>query len=458
MNCEHSTWSNVDEGELAQAREFAQNYRAFLSNVKTERTAVDFIVSEARKFGFKSLNEFSCLKQGDKVYYGMQNKTVCLAVIGAKPMTEGLKIIGSHLDSPRLDLKQNPVYEDGALALFKTHYYGGIKKYQWTSVPLALNGVVVTGTGEKIVINIGDAPGEPVFMISDLLPHLAKEQMDKKARDVVKGEGLNIIAGSIPCSDSEVKERIKSNLLDILQKRYGITEEDFVSAELEAVPAGQARFIGFDEGMIGGYGQDDRACVYTSLRAILQANSTVKTAVALFTDKEETGSDGATGMKSHFFEDFLAELIYLQNDGNYDGLSLRRTLRHSKALSADCTVAFDPNFPDVTDKYNTACLGGGVVISKYSGIGGKYDTSDTGAEFVGEIRRIFKQANISWQTGELGKVDQGGGGTIAQYLACYGMEVLDCGPAMLSLHSPFEMMSVIDLFMTYKAYFSFYNM
>lgn len=456
MDKENTVWDVLDGKQQAKAFEFADGYRQFLNRAKTERLAAESILSQAKLRGFRSIEEVKSAKPGDKLYYDVGGKALCLAVLGKKPLDQGLRIIGSHLDAPRLDLKQQPLYEDMGLALGKTHYYGGIKKYQWTTVPLALHGPVITGGGDRVTVEIGEDEADPVFTITDLLPHLAKEQMDKKIREAVKGEGLNILLGSIPLAGREVKERVKANLLQVLASKYGFKEEDLVSAELEAVPAGPARMVGLDRGLIGGYGQDDRACVYTSLMALLDIEEPESTSLALFTDKEETGSDGATGMKSNLLEDFVAELHYLVH-GSCDGVELRRTLRRSQALSADATVAFDPNYPDVTDKQNTACLGKGIVIMKYSGVAGKYDTSDANAEFVGLVRRIFNQAGIVWQTGEMGKVDQGGGGTIAQFMARYGMEVLDCGPALLSIHSPFELASVGDIFMTYLAYVEFFR-
>lgn len=456
MEQEKTVWDVLDGKQRDKAFEFADGYRQFLNRAKTERLAVEAIISQAKSRGFHSIEEVKDAKPGDKLYYSFGGKALCLAVLGKKPLDLGLRIIGSHLDSPRLDLKQRPLYEEAGLALGKTHYYGGIKKYQWTTVPLALHGVVITEAGDRVKVEIGENEADPVFTITDLLPHLAKEQMDKKIREAVKGEGLNILLGSIPLAGQEVKERVKANLLQALESRHGFTEEDLVSAELEAVPAGPARMVGLDRGLIGGYGQDDRACVYTSLMALLDMENPDFTALALFSDKEETGSDGATGMKSNLLEDFVAELIYLVS-GSSDGIGVRRALRRSQALSADAAVAFDPNYPDVTDKQNTACLGKGVAIMKYSGIAGKYDTSDANAEFVGEVRSILNRAGVVWQTGEMGKVDQGGGGTIAQFMARYGMEVLDCGPALLSIHSPFELASVGDIFMTYLAYSAFFG-
>jgi len=453
---EQTVWDKISESGRSAALEFSGGYREFLSKAKTERLALQQVVLEAEKRGFRPIEGVSSVKPGDKLFYVFHGKALCTAVVGKKPLDQGLRLIGSHLDAPRLDLKQNPLYEDGGMALCKTHYYGGIKKYHWATLPLALHGVVIKEDGSTVNISVGEKAGDPVFTISDLLPHLAKDQMDKKSRETIAGERLNIIIGSTPSDSAEEKERIKHRLLQLLEGQFGIKEEDFVSAELEAVPAGAARVVGLDRALVGGYGQDDRVCVYTSLMALFEQNQPEYTCVGLFSDKEETGSDGATGMKSNILEDFVAELLHLQGAGG-DGIFLRRALRRSKALSADVTGAFDPNYPDVSDKYNTAYLGRGVVISKYSGSGGKYDANDANAEFVGFVRRAFNRAGIVWQAGELGKVDQGGGGTIAQYLARYGMEVLDCGPALLSMHSPFELASVGDIYMTYLAYKAFFD-
>ncbi len=455
MNYDY-VWDKLRPDQQTLTREFVKEYCEFLNSAKTERLAVDKLIELSTAQGFRPLADYQELAAGDKVYYVFRNKAVCCAIIGEQPLEKGFKLIGSHLDAPRLDLKQNPLYEESGLALFKTHYYGGIKKYQWSVIPLALHGVVVTLDGEKRKISIGEDPGDPVFTITDLLPHLAKDQMDKNAKEVVTGEALNILVASIPCTDSEVKERVKQHLLDILAAKYGIEEQDFVSAEIEAVPAGSAREVGFDRGIIGGYGQDDRVCVYTSLRALFAVTKPIKTCIALFSDKEETGSDGSTGIKSDLLEDFLIECSQ-RTAGAFNGLALRRAWRNSEALSADVTSAFDPNYPEVNDKLNSAYLGKGIVLTKYSGSKGKYDTSDANAEFVGRVRNLFNQAGIIWQTGEMGKVDQGGGGTIAQYLARYGMEVLDCGPCVLSIHAPLELTGIGDIYMTYLAYLAFFN-
>lgn len=457
MDRKELVWDKMGDRQRSEAFEFCRGYREFLSRAKTERLALDFAILEAKQKGFQPIEDYSSLKPGDKVYYVLHNKALCLAIVGKRGLEQGMRIIGSHLDSPRLDLKQKPLYEEEGLALFKTHYYGGIKKYHWAAIPLALHGVVITEDGRSVSVAIGESEGDPVFTITDLLPHLAKDQMDRKTREAIAGEGLNILIASTPCEGKDDKEqRIKRNILEILEKQYGVKEEDFISAELEVVPAGPAREVGLDKGLVGGYGQDDRVCVYTSLFALLEMEDPEYTCVTIFADKEETGSDGATGMKSLLLEDFAAELGHLLQ-GAGESLYLRRALRISKALSADVTAAFDPNYPEVSDKHNTPFLGRGVVISKYSGVGGKYDANDTNAEFVGFVRRVFNRAGIAWQAGELGKVDQGGGGTIAQYMARYGMDVLDCGPGLLSMHSPFEIASVADIYMSFLAYRAFFT-
>lgn len=452
-------WDQLAVNEREEALKFAEEYKVFLA-AKTERESVREIIRLAEEAGFISLEDIQAkgkkLRPGNKVYTQNREKNVTLAVIGREPMWHGMNIIGSHLDSPRLDLKPNPLYEDQNLALMKTHYYGGIKKYQWTAVPLAMHGVVIRENGEKVSVVLGEDLTEPVFTITDLLPHLAKDQMGKKLSEAIPGEGLNIIVGGLPLEDREAKDRIKLAVLQMLNNKYGIVEEDFISAELELVPAGAARDIGFDCSLVGGYGQDDRVCAYTSMRAILGITNVAHTAVALFVDKEEIGSTGNTGMRSRFFENTIAELLYLAA-GDYNEIYCRRALAESRVLSADVSVAVDPNFEGVLDKYNAARMGAGIVITKYTGSGGKSSTSDANAEFVAAVRQVFNRNKIVWQSGELGKVDGGGGGTIAQYMARYGMDVLDCGVALLSMHSPLEVAHKADIYMSYKAYRAFYE-
>jgi len=376
-----------------------------------------------------------------------------LAIAGHRPLDEGFRLVAAHIDAPRLDIKQHPLYEEEGLTFFKTHYYGGIKKYQWTALPLALHGVVILRDGHKVEIIIGEVDDDPIFTITDLLPHLAKEQNDKKMHEGITGEGLNLLLGHDPSNEAG-EERAKSAILHLLKEKYGIEEDDFVSAELEVVPAGKARYSGLDRSFIAGYGQDDRVCSFAAWKAIEKIEQPEWTTIVLFADKEEIGSESNTGMKALYLENFIAELITLQN-GTYDGLKVRRALAKAKALSADVAAGYDPNYAEVMDKRNSAYLGRGVVISKYTGSRGKSGASDANPEFIAEVRRIFDEAKVSWQTAELGKVDQGGGGTIAQYMAIYGMEVLDCGVGILSMHAPWEIASVADLIMMMRAYHAF---
>ncbi|HHY80953.1 MAG TPA: aminopeptidase [Thermoanaerobacter sp.] len=440
-------WTKISDEEKEKVYQFGEDYKDFMTKCKTERETAEKIIEIAEKNGFINIEKVTNLKPGSKVYYNNKGKSVVLAVIGKESMQKGIKAVASHIDSPRIDLKPNPMYEDGGLALFKTHYYGGVKKYQWVTIPLALHGVIVKANGEKINIVVGEDENDPVLYITDLLPHLGKDQMEKKAAEVVTGEALNVVIGSIPLSE-EVS--VKPNILKYLNEKYGIVEEDFLSAELELVPAYKPRDIGFDRSMIGAYGQDDRVCAYTSLRAILELEVPERTAVAIFTDKEEIGSMGNTGLQSRFFENAIAEILE-KYEGSTD-IKLRRVLANSELLSADVNAAFDPTYPEVSEKQNTAYLGKGVCITKYTGSRGKAGSNDANAEFVGKVRKLFNENGVVWQTGELGKVDMGGGGTVAQYVANYGMEVLDCGVALLSMHAPYELSSKVDVYMAYKAY------
>ncbi|HOQ07823.1 MAG TPA: aminopeptidase [Clostridiales bacterium] len=450
-----NVWERVDEEYIKKAFDFCEEYKSFLNASKTEREFAANTEKLAIAAGFRKLEDLAAsntrLKPGDKVCFINRKKSAVLAVIGKRPVSEGVNIIGAHIDAPRLDLKQNPLYEDTEMAFFKTHYYGGIKKYQWLTIPLAIHGVVVKGDGTPVEIVIGENEDDPVFSITDLLPHLAREQMQKKMSEAVSGEGLNVLLGSLPFRDDKVKEKVKLTILDILNKRYGIVEEDFQSAELEMVPAQKFRDVGFDKSMVGGYGQDDRVCAYPALRALLDIDTPDRTAVCLLTDKEEIGSMGNTGAQSNLLQDFLANIIALTED-NYSDLKLRSCLSKSRMLSADVNAAVDPNYDSVYEKRNATYLGHGIVLQKYGGSRGKYDSSDASAEFVGEIRKLFNDNGIMWQTGELGKVDEGGGGTIAQYAANLGIDVIDCGIAVLSMHSPFEITSKIDIYMSYNAY------
>lgn len=451
---------NLNKKDKDLVFKFADDYKLFLDSAKTEREAAKEIVKKAEESGFinieTALKNPAKAKETGKYYSLFKGKTIALAVIGEQDITKGCNIIGSHIDSPRLDLKQNPLYEDTDLALLKTHYYGGIRKYQWLSVPLALHGRIVKANGDEIDITIGEDQNDPVFVVSDLLPHLAgKSQDNKKLSEVFEGEKLNLITGSFALGDDTVKNRFKLNILKILHDKYNITEEDFVSSELEAVPAAKARDIGLDRSMIGAYGQDDRICAFTELKAILETHKPLKTAIGFFFDKEEIGSEGNTGAKSLFLQDFISDLVFLSSKKT-DHRGLRKTIINSKALSADVNAAMDPNFKDVHEKMNAAKIGHGICITKFTGARGKSGSSDASAEFTGMVRKLFNDNQVVWQTGELGKIDEGGGGTIAKFLAMLGMDIIDCGPAILSMHSPFEISSKTDVYMTYKAYKCFY--
>lgn len=453
-----NVWTKVEPQEKEWIFRLGEEYKEFLNRAKTEREAVEVIVEQARAAGFVELSALEAggsLSPGQKFYVVNRGKMVILGVWGQAPLTAGLRLVGSHLDAPRLDLKPNPLYESENLALFKTHYYGGIKKYQWPSMPLALHGVVVNARGEKLKLAIGERPEDPVFTITDLLPHLAQDQMKKTMAEGIPGENLNVLVASIPYEDEEVKERVKLAVLEYLHQTYGLVEEDLLSAELEIVPAGPARDLGFDRSLVGAYGQDDRACVFPSLKAILELDRPFNTALALFVDKEEIGSMGNTGAQSRFLELVVARLCALA--GLTGPQSVLHVLNQSQALSADVIAAEDPSYEGVMDKRNAAALGCGVVLTKYTGSRGKYDANDAHAEFLGQIRSLFNSAGVIWQIGEMGKVDQGGGGTIAQYLANLGIETLDCGPALLGIHSPFEVASKADIYMAYKAYKAFWE-
>lgn len=456
-----NAWDKYPQEKRGQLLEFSDNYRQFISECKTERECTAKFKYLAQNAGFVNLEEViasgQSLKPGDKVYAVNMEKGMAMYVIGKQPLAQGMNILGAHIDSPRLDLKQNPLYEDTEMALLDTHYYGGVKKYQWVTLPLALHGVFIKKDGTVIPVSIGDKPGDPVFGVSDLLIHLAGEQMDKKASKVIEGENLDILIGSIPVRQEDgetVKERVKANILQILEKEYQIEEEDFVSAEIEVVPAGEARDYGFDRSMIMGYGHDDRVCAYPSFMAMLALEDTPqRTSVCLLVDKEEVGSVGATGMKSRFFENKTAEVMHAA--GQYSELALRRALANSKVLSSDVSAAFDPNYASVSDKKNAAYFGKGIVFNKYTGSRGKSGSNDANAEYMAHLRDIFDRNEIAFQTSELGKVDQGGGGTIAFILADYGMEVIDSGVAVLNMHAPWEIISKVDLYEAYRGYLAF---
>ncbi len=449
-----NTWSLLSEKEIEAVHEFCAGYIDFLSNVKTEREAVIYAKDLALKSGFKTFDSIKKMKPGDKVFLSKKEKYCALMVLGEQPLEKGVNFVVAHIDAPRIDLKGNPLYEADAMALLKTHYYGGIKKYQWVGIPLALHGVVVKANGETININIGEDQRECCFTITDLLPHLGKDQMEKKMGEGIKGEDLNILIGSIPEHNID-KRPIKNKILNILKEKYNIDEEDFVSAEIEAVPAFPAREIGLDRSMVGAYGQDDRVSAYTALQAILEIKKPKRTAICLLVDKEEIGSAGNTGLQSILIENMMAELMNLQGVNDY--YSLRIALENSYAISADVNAAIDPNYPEVFEKMNNSFLSHGVVLTKFTGSRGKTDSNDSNPEFLAKIRGIFNKDAVSWQIGELGKVDIGGGGTVAQYLARYGMEVVDCGVALLGMHSPFEIASKADVYMAYKAYKSFFG-
>lgn len=439
----------MQDDEIIAADKFCEGYKKFITRCKTEREAASFVQTAAQKAGFVPFDATATYKPGDKVYYMNRGKAVILTVFGKKALSEGVKIIASHIDAPRLDLKPNPLYEDSELALLKTHYYGGIKKYQWTAIPLAMHGVVILKNGESLQVNIGEKSDEPKFVITDLLPHLGAEQSKRTLAEGIKGEELNVLIGSRPFRSDKGSDLVKLNVLKLLNEKYGLIEADFLSAELEMVPAYDAADIGLDRSMIGGYGQDDRVCAYPSLMAALECKAPEYTVLTVLTDKEETGSDGNTGLNSAYLKHFIEDIAKQQ------GLEGRDVLRRSQCLSADVNAAFDPTFPSVHDKMNASYLNKGIVVTKYTGSRGKSGTSDASAEFMGKVRKIFDDAGIIWQVGELGKVDEGGGGTVAQYVANLDVDVVDVGVAVLSMHSPFEVVSKLDVYMAYKAFSAF---
>ena len=451
-----NAWNTYDENAMKELEQVTEQYRRFISEGKTERECAQLTVEMAKEHGYISLEEAltsgDTLKPGDKVYAIHKKKLAVLFQIGTEPLEKGMNILGAHIDSPRLDVKQNPLYEDGDMAYLDTHYYGGIKKYQWVTLPLAIHGVVVKKDGSSVQIHIGEKEEDPVFCVSDLLIHLAGEQMEKKAGKVIEGENLDLLVGSIPL-ESEEKDAVKKGVLAILSKEYGMEEEDFISAELEIVPAGKARELGFDRSMILSYGQDDRVCAFTSLDAMLAVDAPKRTSCCLLVDKEEIGSVGATGMRSRFFENSLAEVMALT--GEYQELTLRRALKNSKMLSSDVNAGFDPLYAASFDKKNASYCGSGMVISKYTGSRGKSGSNDANAEYLAQLRNIFDQNHAHYQTAELGKVDAGGGGTIAYIAALYGMNVIDCGVAVLSMHAPWEVTSKADVYEAQKCYVAF---
>lgn len=453
MKTENAWKKYTDKKEIF---DFCGAYKEFMSRCKTERECIAEMINMARKAGYRDLDEITAqgieLKPGDKVYANNMGKTLAMYIVGQEPMEKGMRILGAHVDSPRLDLKQNPLYEDTELAMMDTHYYGGVKKYQWVTLPMALHGVVVKKDGEVVQVVIGEKEDDPVVGISDLLIHLSGKQMQKNAAEVVEGENLDVLVGSIPLTDEE-KEPVKAQILELLKEQYGIEEEDFLSAELEVVPAGPAKDYGLDRSMIMAYGHDDRVCAYPSFMAMLAQDNVEYTSVCLLVDKEEIGSVGATGMQSRFFENTTAEVMNAA--GQYSELSLRRALKNSMMLSSDVSAAFDPNYPEVMEKKNSAYLGHGITFNKYTGSRGKSGSNDANPEYIARLRKVMEENQVAFQTAELGKVDQGGGGTIAYILANYNMEVIDCGVAVLNMHSPWEIASKVDIYEAYKGYCAF---
>ena len=450
-----SGWKDLDENTKNEVFALSKRYMDFLNVSKTEREFIKNARKMADEHGFRDIMEFSSLKPGDKVYFVNREKSMYLAIIGEESVENGIHIIGSHVDSPRLDLKPNPLCEEGGLAYFKTHYYGGIKKYQWTTIPLSIHGVLVKANGEKMEVNIGEDENDPIFTITDLLPHLAQAQMEKKLKDGVEGENLSLLVGSIPYDEKECAEQVKLNVLNILNKKYGITEADFTSSELELIPQFKARSLGFDESMVAAYGQDDKVCAFTSLAAMMELTNVKKTAVCILSDKEEIGSMGNTGMESHMFDFFISEVL------NKLGINrpnlLDKVFCFSKMLSSDVDAGYDPLYASVSDKHNAGFIGKGISLNKYTGARGKSGASDANAEYVAWVRNVLESNGIKYQVAELGKVDIGGGGTIAYILANKGTDVIDCGVPVLSMHAPYEVTSKFDVFEAYKTYGAFWS-
>lgn len=446
-------WEKYGKDELEGMEKLSKNYIDFLSEGKTEREFVKLAKKACENKGFRDINEFDTLKAGDKVYSINMDKNIFMFVIGKEPMAKGMNLLGAHIDSPRLDIKQNPLYEDNNLCLMETHYYGGVKKYQWVAQPMALHGVIFKENGERIDVSIGEKDDEPVVGISDLLIHLSQNQMKKTLAEGVEGEDLNVLVGSRGSGKKDDKNSVKKYILEILNEKYGIVEEDFVSAELMIVPAGRARDYGLDRSMIMGYGHDDRVCAYTSMEAIFEMENPERTSACILCDKEEVGSQGATGMHSRYFEYLVAEIM--EKLGENSGRSLRQCFLNSYMLSSDVSAAFDPNYPSVNEKKNTAFFNRGMVFNKYTGSRGKAGCNDANPEFIAMLRNVMNKNNVSWQTAELGKVDMGGGGTIAYILANLGMNVIDAGIAVQNMHAPWEVVSKADVYETYKGYVAF---
>jgi aspartyl aminopeptidase len=438
--------------------DFADDYKIFLSNNKTERKCVATGKTILEEQGFTAIENAKVSKspKSYKYYTTYQNKNLAALIAGKQPITQGINFVLSHVDAPRLDLKPQPLYEDDQFALLKTHYYGGIKKYQWTALPLAIYGIVLTQDGSEIEIELGDELEDPIFMISDLLPHLARKQQNKTLKEAIEGEALNVLVGTIPIEDKDIKERIKLSVLEYLYNAYRMTEEDFISAEIELVPAGKARDLGFDRSMIGAYAHDDRSCSWTALQALLTAEQPKKPAMLIWTDREEIGSDGMTGSQGAFLEIFISQVLEKMGIEPTQN-TLQTIFNNSAAISADVDALFDPTYKSVFDPPNTGHMNHGVIVTKYTGHGGKYGSSEASAEFTARIRKVFNEANVPWQTGQLGKVDEGGGGTIAKYIANKGINIIDCGPGVLNMHAPWEIVSKIDIYSTYLAYKAFYE-
>ena len=454
---ETTGWENLSEEESNKLNEVSDSYMEFLNKAKTEREFIKYAKELADENGYRDIMTFETLKPGDKVYFINRKKSMYLAIIGENSIESGLHIIGSHVDSPRLDLKPNPLCEEGGLAYFKTHYYGGIKKYQWTTIPLSMIGVIVKTNGEVIDINIGEDEKDPIFTITDLLPHLAQEQMEKKLKNGIDGENLSLLIGSIPFKkgDKKVPEDVKLNILKILNEKYGITEEDLTSAEIELVPAFKARTLGLDSSMVAAYGQDDKVCAYTSLHAMMELGKVKNTAICILSDKEEIGSMGNTGMESHMFDFFISEI--LNKLGVNKPNLLDKVFCFSKMLSSDVDAGFDPLYASVSDKTNAGFIGKGISLNKYTGSRGKSGASDANAEYVALVRNVLEKHNIRYQVAELGKVDIGGGGTIAYIIANKGADVIDCGVPVLSMHAPYEVTSKFDIYSAYKTYKAFWE-
>lgn len=454
INKKESGWNKTDDEKFAKIFEFCDGYMNFLNKSKTEREFTLNAKILAESNGFKDLNTIEHLEAGDKVYYVNREKSIYFAVIGKQKLENGMQIVGAHVDSPRLDLKPNPLYEEGEFAYFNTQYYGGIKKYQWTTIPLSIHGVIVKPNGEKINVNIGEDEGDPIFTITDLLPHLGKDQANKKLGEAIEGENLDLLIGSIPINDENIKEKVKINTLKILNEKYGIVEADFMSSELELVPAFKAKSLGFDYGMVAAYGQDDKVCSYTALKALMEIENPEKTSICILSDKEEIGSMGNTGMESHVFDYFVSELLNKTGENRINLLD--KVFCYSKMLSSDVDAGYDPLYSNVSDRNNAGFLSKGISLNKYTGSRGKSGSSDANAEYVAWIRNLFETNDIKYQLSTLGRVDAGGGGTIAYILANKGVDVIDCGVPVLSMHAPYEVTSKFDIYEAYRAYKAFW--